>query len=106
MSEPDLHLLARFGERLAPCYHLVFISQPAAAQTKINRLLIFTLQLVLKLHTKNGADHFLEACSREERDNWADDIAAVVDKLRAAAGNQVTKQEEAAGSQLHNINLR
>lgn len=63
-------------------------------------------QLVLKLHTKNGVDHFLEACSREERDNWADDITAVVDKLRAGGGNRPTNQEEAAGSQLHNINLR
>lgn len=61
-----------------------------------------SFQLVLKLQTKNGVDHFLEACSREERDRWAGDITSVVDKLR---GSQVTNQEEPDASQLHNINL-
>lgn len=54
----------------------------------------------------NGVDHFLEACSREERDNWAAHITAVVDKLQTAGGGEVTNQEDPAGSQLHNINLR
>lgn len=57
---------------------------------------------MLKLQTKNGVDHYLEACSREERDRWAGDITAVVDKLR---GSQVADQEEPDPSQLHNINL-
>ncbi|XP_068577817.1 pleckstrin-2 [Cebidichthys violaceus] len=61
--------------------------------------------LVLKLQTKNGADHFLEACSRQERDDWAGDITAAVDKLRMPEGVKVTKQQDPAGSQLHNINL-
>lgn len=61
---------------------------------------------MFKLQTKNGADHFLEACSREERDNWAGDITAVAEKLRTAGGGEVTNGEEPAGSQLHNINLR
>ncbi|XP_030247990.1 pleckstrin-2 [Sparus aurata] len=61
--------------------------------------------LVFKLDTKNGADHFLEACSREERDDWAADITAAVDKLRTTEDRKVTNQEDAAGSELHNINL-
>ncbi|XP_031704009.1 pleckstrin-2 [Anarrhichthys ocellatus] len=61
--------------------------------------------LVLKLQTKNGADHFLEACSREERDDWAGDITAAVGKLRTPEGVNVTKQQDPAGSHLHNINL-
>lgn len=61
---------------------------------------------MFKLHTKNGADHFMEACSREERDDWAADITAAVDKLRTTEDRKVTNQEDAAGSELHNINLR
>ncbi|KAM6917387.1 pleckstrin-2 [Lycodopsis pacificus] len=61
--------------------------------------------LVLKLQTKNGADHFLEACSRQERDDWAGDITAAVDKLQAPEGVKVTKQQDPAGTHLHNINL-
>lgn len=61
---------------------------------------------MFKLQAKNGAGHFLEACSREERDNWAGDITAVVDKQRTAGGGEVTNQEDHAGSQLHDINLR
>ncbi|XP_029316900.1 pleckstrin-2 [Cottoperca gobio] len=61
--------------------------------------------LVFKLQTKNGADHFLEACSRDERDDWAGDITAAVDKLRAPEGVKVANQQEAAGSQLRDINL-
>lgn len=58
--------------------------------------------LVLKVQTKPGVEHHLEACSREERDRWAGDITAVVDKLR---GSQAATEEEPDGSQLHNINL-
>ncbi|XP_042356000.1 pleckstrin-2 [Plectropomus leopardus] len=61
--------------------------------------------LVFKLHTKNGVDHFLEACSREERDNWAGDITAAVDKLRPAEGGEVTNEEDPAGSHFTKVNL-
>lgn len=63
-------------------------------------------QLVIKLHTNSGADHFLEACSREERDNWAEDIASAVNRLGVAGGDKGTVQDDLAGSQLHNVNLR
>ena len=61
--------------------------------------------MVFKLKTKNGVDHFLEACSREERDHWADDITAVVNKLRTAGDDPETSPGDPAGSSLHNINL-
>lgn len=63
-------------------------------------------QLVIKLHTKSGADHFLEACSREERDDWAEDITSAVNKLGVSGGDKGTQQEDLPGSQLHSINLR
>ncbi|XP_033499398.1 pleckstrin-2 [Epinephelus lanceolatus] len=59
--------------------------------------------LVFKLRTKNGVDHFLEACSREERDDWADDITAAIEKL--GEDGKVTNQEDPAGSQLTNVDL-
>ncbi|KAM9842251.1 pleckstrin-2 [Aulostomus maculatus] len=64
--------------------------------------------LVFKLQTKNSVDHFLEACSREERDEWAADITSAVDKLHSADGGVVRSQQqkqELAGTQSHNINL-
>ncbi|XP_056914408.1 pleckstrin-2 [Takifugu flavidus] len=61
--------------------------------------------LVIKLHTKSGTHHFLEACSREERDNWADDIISVIKKLGAAGGDGGAEQEDPTGAQLHNVNL-
>ncbi|XP_054470602.1 pleckstrin-2 [Anoplopoma fimbria] len=61
--------------------------------------------LVFKLQTKNGVDHFLEACSREERDDWAGDITTAVEKLQTSEGVKVTKQQDPDGSQLHDINL-
>lgn len=61
---------------------------------------------MIKLHTKSGEDHFLEACSREERDNWAADITSAVTKLGEAGGEKRTVQEDLAGSQLHNVDLR
>uniref|UniRef100_A0A3B4A9Y4 Uncharacterized protein n=1 Tax=Periophthalmus magnuspinnatus TaxID=409849 RepID=A0A3B4A9Y4_9GOBI len=39
--------------------------------------------LVLKIVTKTGVEHFLEACSREERDVWAADIMAAVERLNS-----------------------
>ncbi|KAF3700876.1 Pleckstrin-2 [Channa argus] len=60
---------------------------------------------VFKLQTANGVDHFLEACSREERDEWAADISAAVDKLRTADGNKSANNKGKAGSRLNNIDL-
>lgn len=65
---------------------------------------VLSSQLVFKLQTKNLVEHFLEACSREERDDWAADITAAVEKLQT--GGKVESQEEPAGSELHNFNLR
>ncbi|XP_077586747.1 pleckstrin-2 isoform X1 [Stigmatopora nigra] len=42
--------------------------------------------LVFRLQTKTCVDHFLEACSREERDQWAGDIASAADKLEDLEG--------------------
>ncbi|KAI9537729.1 hypothetical protein NQZ68_022391 [Dissostichus eleginoides] len=63
--------------------------------------------LVIKLRTKNGVDHFLEACSREERDDWAGDISAATEKLRGAEGVKGPDLQTATttGPQLHDINL-
>lgn len=61
---------------------------------------------MIKLHAKSGADHFLEACSREERDNWAEHIISVVNQLGEAGGDKGPGQEDLPGSQLHNVNLR
>ncbi|KAK5617315.1 hypothetical protein CRENBAI_007913 [Crenichthys baileyi] len=61
--------------------------------------------LVFKLQTKHGVDHFLEACSREERDEWAADIRATVNKLQATDNGKLMNQKDPAESHLHNINL-
>lgn len=62
---------------------------------------------MFKLRTKNSVDHFLEACSREERDVWAADITTAVDKLQTADGGTSTNQQQTSdGSQLHLFNLR
>uniref|UniRef100_A0A3Q0SQF0 Pleckstrin 2 n=1 Tax=Amphilophus citrinellus TaxID=61819 RepID=A0A3Q0SQF0_AMPCI len=61
--------------------------------------------LVLKLQAKHGVDHYLEACSREERDEWAADITAAINNLRKTDGKTETNQNDPAESQLHNINL-
>ncbi|KAG7229186.1 hypothetical protein INR49_013129 [Caranx melampygus] len=61
--------------------------------------------LVFKLLTANGVEHFLEACSREQRDEWATDIMAAVDKLGTDDGETMESQQESDGSQLHNIDL-
>lgn len=59
---------------------------------------------MLKLHSKPGVDHFLEACSREERDAWAADIRAAVDRLRAAEGGEA--KPSSAETRLQNVELR
>ncbi|XP_061599688.1 pleckstrin-2 [Cololabis saira] len=61
--------------------------------------------LVFRLHTKHGVDHFLEACSREERDEWAGDITAAVQKLAVADGADAKDPKDADESQLHDVNL-
>ncbi|CAI5695622.1 unnamed protein product [Oreochromis niloticus] len=61
--------------------------------------------LVMKLQTKHGVDHYLEACSREERDEWAADITAAVNNLQTTNGKSKTDQPDPAESQLNNINL-
>ncbi|XP_013889547.1 pleckstrin-2 [Austrofundulus limnaeus] len=61
--------------------------------------------LVFKVQTKAGVDHYLEACSREDRDDWAAGITAAVNQLQAADGGQPTGQRGPAGSELQNINL-
>nr|XP_057913012.1 pleckstrin-2 [Doryrhamphus excisus] len=58
--------------------------------------------LVFRLQTRNGVDHFLEACSREKRDEWAADITAAVDKL---GGEEGSGRRTPDVSQPHNINL-
>ncbi|MEQ2308801.1 hypothetical protein AMECASPLE_031982 [Ameca splendens] len=63
------------------------------------------MKLVFKLQTKHGVDHFLEACSREERDEWAADIRATVNKLQATDNGKLMNQKDPAESRLHNINL-
>uniref|UniRef100_A0A674B460 Pleckstrin 2 n=1 Tax=Salmo trutta TaxID=8032 RepID=A0A674B460_SALTR len=63
--------------------------------------------LVFKLQTKSSAEYFLEACSREERDQWAADIGAAVEKLRPA-DSPTPSQSKTTGHrslQLHNVSL-
>uniref|UniRef100_A0A8C8F9I7 Pleckstrin 2 n=2 Tax=Oncorhynchus tshawytscha TaxID=74940 RepID=A0A8C8F9I7_ONCTS len=63
--------------------------------------------LVFKLQTKSSAEYFLEACSREERDQWAVDIGAAVEKLRPA-DSPTPSQSKTTGHQslqLHSVSL-
>lgn len=61
---------------------------------------------MFKLQTTNGVDHFLEACSREERDEWAADIAAAIDMLQMDKSEKVTNQQSGTGARSQNIDLR
>ncbi|XP_056152385.1 pleckstrin-2 [Lampris incognitus] len=65
--------------------------------------------LVFKLQTKSSVEHYLEACSREERDEWAADIAAAAERLQAADGGEAAAgRPDATGSpslMLHNVRL-
>ncbi|XP_062379273.1 pleckstrin-2 [Sardina pilchardus] len=68
--------------------------------------------LVLRLQTHTSDQYFLEACSREKRDDWAACIRAVVEKLRCANGESsgpespVQPQRKGSSSlKLHNVNL-
>ncbi|KAJ7988763.1 hypothetical protein DPEC_G00312590 [Dallia pectoralis] len=63
--------------------------------------------LVFKLQTKCSAEHFLEACSREERDEWVEDIRAAVEKL-SPADLSTSSQPKTTGLgslQLHDVSL-
>ncbi|KAI1895235.1 hypothetical protein AGOR_G00104220 [Albula goreensis] len=62
--------------------------------------------LVLKLKTQRSAEYFLEACSREQRDEWAADITAAVQRLKADDGQDVSPTDDGPKSlQLHNVSL-
>ncbi|CAL8289235.1 pleckstrin-2 isoform X1 [Gadus morhua] len=62
--------------------------------------------LVFKLKTQSSVDHFLEACSREERDEWAAAIIGAVEDLRQADGGAVGPQDPTSTQQhLQDINL-
>ncbi|XP_065153589.1 pleckstrin-2 [Paramisgurnus dabryanus] len=63
--------------------------------------------LVLRLQTSTSEEHFLEACTREERDEWAAAIGKAVQKLNPQ-DTQTPSQTQDKGSkslQLHNVNL-
>ncbi|KAJ8289106.1 hypothetical protein COCON_G00017650 [Conger conger] len=62
-----------------------------------------TRPLALKLQTPRSAEHFLEACSREERDGWAADITAAVHRLQAGPGQAAPPEPKQL--QLHNVSL-
>uniref|UniRef100_A0AAY4DTA6 Pleckstrin 2 n=1 Tax=Denticeps clupeoides TaxID=299321 RepID=A0AAY4DTA6_9TELE len=63
--------------------------------------------LVMKLETNSSEEHFLEACSREERDEWAAFIMAAVDKLHTGNVQSSTKpkRKESSSQKLQDINL-
>ena len=62
---------------------------------------------MFKLKTQSSVDHFLEACSREERDEWAAAIIGAVEDLRQADGGAVGPQDPTSTQQhLQDINLR
>ncbi|XP_076841868.1 pleckstrin-2 isoform X2 [Brachyhypopomus gauderio] len=65
-----------------------------------------TRPLVLRLKTNTSEDHFLEACSREERDEWAAVIGAAVQKLPSGTKTVPAPSSRSSKSlQLHNVNL-
>ncbi|XP_048831483.1 pleckstrin-2 [Brienomyrus brachyistius] len=62
--------------------------------------------LVLRLQTQNSAEYFLEACSREDRDEWAASIISAVQKLRPPDGQSQSAVSKGPKTlQLHNISL-
>ncbi|XP_036398653.1 pleckstrin-2 [Megalops cyprinoides] len=62
--------------------------------------------LVLRLQTQSSAEYFLEACSREERDEWAACITATAGKLKTGNGQSATPASTSPTSlQLHNVSL-
>ncbi|XP_062325342.1 pleckstrin-2 isoform X2 [Osmerus eperlanus] len=63
--------------------------------------------LVIRLQTQSCGEHFLEACSREERDEWAAGITAAMTTLRLNDAPPDNQSEAAPPKSLglHNINL-
>ncbi|XP_046902464.1 pleckstrin-2 isoform X2 [Hypomesus transpacificus] len=63
--------------------------------------------LVIRLQTQSCGEHFLEACSREERDEWAAGITAAMASLHYSDATPDNQSEAAAPKSLglHNINL-
>ncbi|XP_056326693.1 pleckstrin-2 [Danio aesculapii] len=63
--------------------------------------------LVIKLETNTSEEHFLEACMREERDEWAAAIDAAVQKLSPSDAQTPSPSQIKASSslQLQNVNL-
>ncbi|CAL1575626.1 unnamed protein product [Knipowitschia caucasica] len=55
--------------------------------------------LVMKIVTKSGVEHFLEACSREERDMWAGDILSAVESLKNSGDVDTVPDPEEAKTQ-------
>jgi len=62
----------------------------------------------MKLLTNTADEHFLEACMREERDEWASAIGGAVQKLnpRDAQTPSPSHIKGSTSLQLHNVNLR
>ncbi|KAG7252712.1 hypothetical protein CRUP_027221 [Coryphaenoides rupestris] len=54
--------------------------------------------LVFKLRTQSSVEHFLEACSREERDAWAAAISSAVEVLRQGGGGANDAQQDDSSS--------
>lgn len=65
-------------------------------------------QLVLRLKTNTSEEFFLEACSREERDEWAAEIGSAVRRLgpRDAQTPSPAVRKSSQSLQLHDVNLR
>uniref|UniRef100_A0A8C6TMD5 Pleckstrin 2 n=1 Tax=Neogobius melanostomus TaxID=47308 RepID=A0A8C6TMD5_9GOBI len=61
--------------------------------------------LVLKIVTKTGVEHFLEACSREERDAWAADILAAAESLNSEDNGIGENSPDPTDTGLNSIDL-
>ncbi|KAF5892734.1 pleckstrin-2, partial [Clarias magur] len=63
--------------------------------------------LVLRLKTKSSEEYFLEACSREERDEWAAEIDVAARRLGSGDTNTPSPvaRKPSQSLQLHRINL-
>ncbi|XP_056616277.1 pleckstrin-2 [Triplophysa dalaica] len=63
--------------------------------------------LVLRLQTSTSEEHFLEACKREERDEWAEAIGAAVQKLNPHKTPTPSSSQNKGSTSLHlhNVNL-
>ncbi|XP_012678715.1 pleckstrin-2 [Clupea harengus] len=68
--------------------------------------------LVLRLQTNTSEEYFMEASSREERDDWAACITTAAERLRSSGGqspgSEAPAQPQRKGSsslKLHNVNL-